>query len=191
MNMQNGFWKWVMVLDTGSQIKLDPLMKCGDTIDSLVDSFYPGLNLIDPKANNDSWFSECTILYPKNDTVGLLNMKYLNSLKGDTLTYHSADAAVTDENIEDGDFQYPAEYLNLINGSGLPLSKLQLEIGAPIKVLWNLDPLMAPQEFCRSESWLMIMLVIQFSYPTLVYNQQILSFLLFWRDTNFLFNWHI
>ena len=48
---------------------------------------------------------------PKNDTVDLLNIKCLNALKGDILTYHSADAAVTDEN-EDGDFQYPTEYLN-------------------------------------------------------------------------------
>ena len=51
--------KWLLKVghgsdnDTESQIKLDPSMKCGDTIDSLVESIYPGLDLIDPKANND------------------------------------------------------------------------------------------------------------------------------------------
>ena len=35
---------------------------------------------------------------------------------------------------------YPVEYLNSINASGLPLSKLSLKVGAPIMVLRNLDP---------------------------------------------------
>jgi hypothetical protein len=35
---------------------------------------------------------------------------------------------------------YPAEYLNEINCSGLPLAKLQLKIGCPVMVLRNLYP---------------------------------------------------
>lgn len=35
---------------------------------------------------------------------------------------------------------YPVEYLNSIEASGLPLSKLRLKIGAPVIVLQNLDP---------------------------------------------------
>ena len=63
----------------------------------------------------------------------------MNVLNGDIHTFHSADNAVLDEN-EAGDFQYPVEYLNSINGSGLPLFNLKLKIGAPIMILRNLDP---------------------------------------------------
>ena len=114
-------------------------MKCGDSIDSLLSAIYPGLNILDPRADNDEWFSNCTILCPRNTSVDELNLKCLNVLKGDIHTFHSADNTVLDEN-ETGDFQYPVEYLNSINGSGLPLSNLKLKIGAPIMILCNLDP---------------------------------------------------
>lgn len=35
---------------------------------------------------------------------------------------------------------YPTEYLNSINVSGLPLSKLSLKVGCPVMVLRNLNP---------------------------------------------------
>ena len=35
---------------------------------------------------------------------------------------------------------YPAEYLNSINCSGLPLAKLRLKVGCPVMVLRNLFP---------------------------------------------------
>lgn len=34
---------------------------------------------------------------------------------------------------------YPAEYLNSLNASGLPLAKLALKVGAPVMLLRNLD----------------------------------------------------
>ena len=54
---------------TDSEIKLDPTMKCGDTIESLFSAIYPGLDLIDPTVNNDQWFLNRTILCPRNDAV--------------------------------------------------------------------------------------------------------------------------
>ena len=63
----------------------------------------------------------------------------LNVLRGEVHNFHSADTAVLDDN-DNGNFQYPVEYLNSVNGSGLPLSNLKLKIGAPIMILWNLDP---------------------------------------------------
>ena len=42
--------------------------------------------------------------------------------------------------------QYPVEYLNTINVSGIPLAKLKLKIGAPIMILQNIDP---SQELCN------------------------------------------
>src|ERR1700748_1495629 len=36
---------------------------------------------------------------------------------------------------------YPIEYLNKINCSGLPLAKLELKVGCPVMILRNLDPI--------------------------------------------------
>ena len=54
---------WLLKVGNGSansadnDIQLDPIMKCGDSIDSLLSAIYPGLDMIDPNANNDQWFS--------------------------------------------------------------------------------------------------------------------------------------
>ena len=79
-----------------------------------------------------------TILCPQNDTVDDLNFRSLDMLQRETHTNHSADSVVIPE--DGGEFQYPTEYLNTINGWGLPLSKLKLKIGAPLMALWNPDP---------------------------------------------------
>jgi hypothetical protein len=55
-----------------------------------ISAIYSCLDLIDPDLNNDTWFLEQTILYPKNDTVDALNMQCLNTLRGDVHTYYSA-----------------------------------------------------------------------------------------------------
>ncbi len=41
---------------------------------------------------------------------------------------------------DEGELMYPAEYLNSINCSGLPLAKLRLKVGCPVMVLRNLFP---------------------------------------------------
>ena len=124
----------VLANSAGNDIQIDSTMKCGETVDSLLFAIYPGLDTLDPNADNDQWFSNCTILCPRNTSVDGLNLKCLNVLKGDIHTFHSADNAVLDEN-EVGDFQYPVEYLNSIYGLGLPFSNLKLKIGAPIMIL--------------------------------------------------------
>jgi ATP-dependent exoDNAse (exonuclease V) alpha subunit len=128
------------VANSDFDVVLDPGMKCGDTAESLVQSIYPGLNALDPAwQENDNWFLKRTILSARNDNVDELNQQCLNALCGNEIEYLSADSAIVDENAEGG-FQYPIEYLNTIKGSGLPLSKLKLKIGAPIMILRNLDP---------------------------------------------------
>ena len=54
---------------------------------------------------------------------------------------HSADCISRTEQTEEDDpiINYPSEYLNEINCSGLPLAKLELKVGCPIMVLQNLD----------------------------------------------------
>ncbi|KAF5343877.1 hypothetical protein D9757_003363 [Collybiopsis confluens] len=101
-------------------------MQCGDTVESLVQAIYPGLNLIQSDNNNDEWFMERTILCAKNDAVDDLNFLCINRMQGNAQVYHSADEAIPDGAAQDEQFEYPVEYLNSINGSGLPVSKLHL-----------------------------------------------------------------
>jgi ATP-dependent exoDNAse (exonuclease V) alpha subunit len=114
-------------------------MKCGESVDSLLDAIYPGIRVLDPKENNDQYFLERTILNARNDDVDELNERVLGRLHGPELIFHGADSVITERGV-DGDVQYPVEYLNTINVSGLPLAQLKLKIGAPIMILRNLDP---------------------------------------------------
>lgn len=114
-------------------------MKCGQTINDLIRSIYPGLNTLDPAANQDNWFLERTILCARNDQVDDLNLQCLNKMRGNVEIFHSADKATVEE-APNGESQYPVEYLNSINGSGLPLATLKLKLGCPIMILRNLDP---------------------------------------------------
>jgi len=114
-------------------------IKCGESVDSLLDAVYPGITVLDPKENNDQYFLECTILNAQNNDVDGLNVRVLQRLHGPEKICHGADSVITEKGV-DGDVQYPVEYLNTINVSGLPLAKLKLKIGAPIMILQNIDP---------------------------------------------------
>ncbi|KAF5390318.1 hypothetical protein D9757_002964 [Collybiopsis confluens] len=121
-------------------VHLDENMRChGNTVQSLINAIYPSLNLIEINGNNDEWFMERTILCAKNDAVDEVNWLCLKCIPGEIRLYNSADKAIPDGAAQDDQFQYPVEYLNSINGSGLPISRLQLKIGCPIMILRNLD----------------------------------------------------
>jgi hypothetical protein len=48
------------------------------------------------------------------------------------MVLHSVDYVQTEQGVDDNELQAPNEYLNSINASGLPLSKLELKIGCPV-----------------------------------------------------------
>ena len=60
-------------------------------------------------------------------------------MQGNELTFHSADSIMREGGV-DSEFEYPVEYLNSINLSGMPLAKLKLKIGAPVMIFQNMDP---------------------------------------------------
>ena len=140
------FAQWLLDVGHGRHtapdcsIHLPNSVKCDyNSVDSLINHLYPGLAVLDPVQDNDQYFLDRTILTGQNDDVDELNQVMLQRMTGEEHVYHSADSVVTEEGV-DGEFQYPVEYLNTINLSGLPLAKLTLKIGAPIMILRNIDP---------------------------------------------------
>ena len=74
-----------------------------------------------------------------------LNKAVLDRFPGTACVFHSADFIPTSEKSghEDAILNYPIEYLNKINGSGLLPAKLDLKLSCPVTILKNLDQLHA------------------------------------------------
>ena len=125
--------------DEASNISLPDQFKCREnTVSSLIDAIYPN---IDTPDHSNQYFSERIILSSMNKDVNALNKTILDRFPGHTQTFHSADFIPPSEQIGEGDpmLNYPVEHLNEINGSTLPLAKLELKAGCPVMILKNLD----------------------------------------------------
>ena len=105
-----------------------------------MDDFY---NLVFPleklrhAANNLGFFQDCVILTFRNDVVAEFNESLLMKLPGEVHTYDSVDSVDINEDETD---HIPQEFLRSQILSGLPPSKLNLKVGAPIILLRNLYP---------------------------------------------------
>ena len=110
-----------------------------NTTEALIDYIYPGLSNLQLNPPPYQYFSDRMILSSRNDDVDDLNTLMLNTFPGQDQTFHSEDS-VANDHPDDGELMYPAEYLNEINCSSLPLAKLCLKIGCPVMVLRNLYP---------------------------------------------------
>src|SRR5882762_5940296 len=118
-------------------VTLYPEMCCGDTVDSLIDVIYPALA---EGAKPDDYFKYHTLLSCKNDDIDDLNADILAKFTGQEKVLMSADSVVTDDGVPIDYQPYPAEYLNSLICSGLPLARLALKPGCPLMLLHNLDP---------------------------------------------------
>jgi hypothetical protein len=130
-----------MHTDEAGNITLPDSFKCEENkVASLISTIYPGISTPN-LPNPEQYFSERTILSTLNTEVDCLNAEVLSKFSGEAQVFHSADSIPTSEQSgqEDIMLNYPVEYLNSINCSGLPLSKLELKEGCPIMVLRNLD----------------------------------------------------
>lgn len=84
---------------------------------------------------NHDWLSERAILAPKNDDVNKINDRIQLKIPGEAVEYKSIDT-VTEENDA---INYPIEFLNSLEPSGMPPHKLTLKIGSTILLLRNLN----------------------------------------------------
>jgi ATP-dependent DNA helicase PIF1 len=105
------------------------------TQNDLVDAIYGRLseNMTIPP----EYFQERMILAPRNADVSELNNIILDRHPGNAMVFISADTHVTGHSTET-ELNLPTEYLNSINASGLPPSRLALKIGSPIILLRNI-----------------------------------------------------
>jgi len=93
-----------------------------NSVQSLIDTIYPGISTIPSNHELDKYFLERTILSACNDDVDELNQMLLDKCQGEETVFHSADSVVTEVGVDSG-MQYPVEYLNSICASGLPLAR--------------------------------------------------------------------
>ena len=121
-------------VDTQTITVPEELCHIVSTDDELFDKVYD--NLEDNHANID-WLMERAILAPLNETVNAINNILLNRFPGnDVKTYNAIDSVPN----EDDATQYPLEFLNSLQPSGMPPYQLRLKIGLPVMVLRNLAP---------------------------------------------------
>ena len=87
--------------------------------------------------NNPGFFRDRVILTFRNDVVAEFNESLLMKLPGEVHTYDSVDSVDINEDETD---HIPQEFLRSQTPSGLPPSRLNLKVGAPIILFRNLYP---------------------------------------------------
>ena len=105
--------------------------------DELMHRIYPDLL---SNFTNTTWLSERCILAPLNKTTWAINTTLVEQLPGECVQYRSLDS-VPDESHA---IEFPTEFLNSLEVSGLPPHLLSLKVGASIIILRSLDPHESP-----------------------------------------------
>jgi len=138
------FAQWLQEIGHGKHTAADGSTKLADTfrcnqntVESLIDVTYPGL--VQPLANPATYFLERAILSARNDDVDEMNTRILDKFPGHERVFRSIDSVPKDPSTAEAE-DYPVEFLNSINASGLPLAKLKVKLDCPIMVLRNIDP---------------------------------------------------
>ena len=101
-----------------------------ETLASLVEAVYPNLT---QRYTDTTWLGERAILSPTNKEVAEVNDLALSSIPGNEVCLRSIDST------EDGSTEYPPEFLNTLELSGLPPHLLKLKQGAKVILLRTMD----------------------------------------------------
>ncbi|SAM01481.1 hypothetical protein [Absidia glauca] len=90
---------------------------------------------------NPSCFDGCAILATKNSEVDYINNQASLIFPGEAKIYESCDSVQDDEspNPESDASDYPVEFLNCVNPSGMPNHILELKVGMPLTIVRNID----------------------------------------------------
>ena len=103
------------------------------SIEQLIDNVFP--NIVRNYKNYD-WLRERAILAPKNVHVNAINHQIQEKLPGAVTTYKSVDTVMN----QDEAVNYPVEFLNSLEPSGMPPHCLNLKVGSGIMLLRNMNP---------------------------------------------------
>ena len=82
-------------------------------------------------------FSKAAILAPKNDHCQAINNKVLDLIPGEIKTYTSVNRLISENDSEI--LQFPIEFLDSLELTGLPPHKLNLKVGAIVMLLRNMN----------------------------------------------------
>ena len=99
-------------------------------LSDLVDSVFPS---IATKFNDASWVGKRAIISPSNKEVEEVNAAVLKRLPGEEVVLKSLDTT------EEGAADYPPEFLNTCELSGMPPHSLTLKPGCLVMLLRNID----------------------------------------------------
>lgn len=82
-------------------------------------------------------FSKVAILAPKNDQCREINEEVLDRIPGEVRVYKSINSLITENDHEV--LQFPVEFLDSLDLSGLAPHELHLKVGAIVMLLQNLN----------------------------------------------------
>nr|XP_029714104.1 uncharacterized protein LOC115258183 [Aedes albopictus] len=123
-----------VAIGSNGLIRLPPdLCNLVSSVAELIDEVYPE---IAEKYRDTCWLRERAILSAKNEDVNDINNQILAKLPGLAVEYKSIDT------VEEADeaVNFPQEFLNSLDPSGMPPHRLFVKEGCPIILLRNLDP---------------------------------------------------
>ena len=137
------FTDWLIKLGNGCLPKIDnicdgtvniPNKYLSDDINSLItDTFGENIEI------NNAIVTESVILCSTNEDCQVINDKIINSLPGESKTFYSTDSLETNSNTDNETNNFPVEFLNSINISGLPTHKLTIKKNTVVMLIRNLN----------------------------------------------------
>src|SRR5205807_7366797 len=108
------------------------------SLQSFCDQVFPP-TIVNLAHTNFNTFNNRAVLSFHNDTVAEFNQLLIGKLHGTLYTLNAMNSVAADDSFP-GVEHIPAEFLQSLECSSLPPSRLTLKIGAPIILLQNLNP---------------------------------------------------
>ena len=91
---------------------------------------------LDQNIGDETYLEGRAVLAPTNREVDRINQMMVDQMSGQIITLQSSDGLDNDRDA----FRYNVEYINTLNPSGLPASRLTLKYGMPVMLMRNLNP---------------------------------------------------